>query len=66
MQWSRATVVLSRRSWHSQGGFWGGIEAINDNFEYVGYSIILFFACSAAVAATAWAVSSRRAMPPKG
>ena len=44
----------------SQGGFWSSIEAINDNFEYVGYSIIFFFACSAAIAAIAWVVRSRR------
>jgi len=37
------------------GTFWEGIEAINDNFEYVGYSIIGFFAVSAAAAAAVWA-----------
>ena len=30
-----------------QGPFWSVITTINDNFEYVGYSIIAFFALSA-------------------
>ena len=29
------------------GGFWDAVALVNDNFEYVGYSIIAFFALSA-------------------
>ena len=42
-----------------QGGFWSGIEAINDNFEYVGYTIIGFFALSGGVAFAVWAAKRR-------
>ena len=43
-----------------EGPFWRVIEDINDNFEYVGYTIIAFFALSATAAGVAWAVRSRR------
>jgi len=33
-----------------EGGFWEGVERLNNNFEYVGYAIIGFFALSAAAA----------------
>ena len=33
-----------------EGAFWEGVELLNDNFEYVGYAIISFFALSAAAA----------------
>jgi len=46
---------------HKEGVFWDAIQAINDNFEYVGYSIILFFALSGLAALGVWAVRSRRA-----
>ena len=46
-----------------EGGIWDGVETINDNFEYVGYTIIGFFAISGAVAAATWAVRSRRTRP---
>ncbi|KAL3898139.1 MAG: hypothetical protein SGPRY_012905, partial [Prymnesium sp.] len=39
-----------------KGPFWGGVEAVNDNFEYVGYSIIGLFALSGIVAVALWAV----------
>lgn len=44
-----------------EGGFWDGIEFINDNFEYVGYSIILFFALSGTVAVSVWALRRQSA-----
>ena len=44
------------------GPFWALITSINDNFEYVGYSIIGFFALSALVAL----VALRRKKPTAG
>ncbi|GMI06584.1 hypothetical protein TrVE_jg7929 [Triparma verrucosa] len=32
------------------GSFWDGVKCVNDNFEVVGYGIIVLFACSSLVA----------------
>ena len=37
------------------GPFWSLVEAINDNFEYVGYFVICFFAVSMVMAFAAFA-----------
>lgn len=43
------------------GPFWRAVEAVNDNFEYVGYGILAFFAASAVAAA-----ASYRCLAPPG